>query len=418
MGQKSEEHQIGFGPTIALVMGNMIGSGVFFLPASLAAYGGISMFGWALSALGGLALVFAALSKKYPGTTGGPYVYTREGFGHFAAFWVAWGYWISVWCTNAAIAVALIGYLSHFFPTIGEHPVAAISAGLSVIWFLTWVNTRGIKTAGTVQLVTTILKLTPLLMVSIVGIFYVNMDYLTPMVRGENTIGGALAATTTLTLFAFLGLECATIPAANVKDPETTIPRATIWGTLLTALVYMLGSFAVMGILPPEELIQSKAPFADAATKIWGPWAGNFVAAGVLISTFGALNGWILIQGQIPLAAANDKVFPAVFGKQNSKATPAVGILVKAFEFMILLTTISVLIPYIFSSATYALTISFKKNPRWLIQLSIALVAFIYSMYAVIGAGYEVVYWGFILLLLGIPIYIWLIKSNPSQPLK
>ena len=92
--------------------------------------------------------------------------------------------------------------------------------------------------------------------------------------------------------------------------------------------------------------------------------------------------------------------------------------LVKAFEFMILLTTICVLIPYIFSSATYALTISFKKNPRWLIQLSIALVAFIYSMYAVIGAGYEVVYWGFILLLLGIPIYIWLIKSNPSQPLK
>jgi APA family basic amino acid/polyamine antiporter len=438
MGQKSEEHQIGFGPTIALVMGNMIGSGVFFLPASLAAYGGISMFGWALSAFGAisLAIVFAALSRKYPGTTGGPYVYTREGFGHFAAFWVAWGYWISVWCTNAAIAVALIGYLSHFFPTIGEHPVAAISAGLSVIWFLTWVNTRGIKTAGTVQLVTTILKLTPLLMVSIVGIFYINMDYFTPLVRGENTIGGALAATTTLTLFAFLGLECATIPAANVKNPEKTIPRATIWGTLLTALVYMLGSFAVMGIIPPDELMQSKAPFADAATKIWGPWAGNFVAAGVLISTFGALNGWILIQGQIPLAAANDKVFPEIFGRQNSKATPSVGIvlssilisilllmnytkgLVKAFEFMILLTTISVLIPYIFSSATYALTISFEKNPRWLIQLSIALVAFIYSMYAVIGAGYEVVYWGFILLLLGIPIYIWLIKSNPSQPLK
>jgi len=435
MASSPASQQIGFAPTLALVMGNMIGSGVFFLPASLANYGGISLLGWGLSALGatGLAFVFASLSRRYPGTTGGPYVYTREGFGHFAAFWVAWGYWISVWCTNAAIAVAFIGYLSHFFPAIGEQPVAAVSAGLGVIWFLTWVNTRGIRSAGMVQLITTILKLTPLLLISLVGIFYVEMENLAPLVRGQHTFGGALAATTTLTLFAFLGLECATIPAAQVRNPERNVPLATMWGTLLTALVYILGSFAVMGIIPPDELMQSKAPFADAATRLWGPWAGDLVAVGVLTSTFGALNGWILIQGQIPLAAARDRVFPKVFGKQNSKSTPALGIvlssalisvlllmnytkgLVKAFEFMILLTTISVLIPYLFSAATYALNIAFKRGSPWVLQLGIALAAFGYSMYAVGGAGFEVVYWGFILLLLGIPIYVWLKKTKSDQ---
>ena len=147
---------IGLWTTTSLVIGNMIGSGVFLLPSALAVYGGISIIGWLFSTIGAfiLALLFSYLSKAMP-SAGGPYAYTREGLGEFAAFIVAWGYWISIWCGNAAITVALVSYLSVFFPILAVNNIAAVVTGLSAIWLLTWVNTRGINTVGKVQLLTT-----------------------------------------------------------------------------------------------------------------------------------------------------------------------------------------------------------------------------------------------------------------------
>lgn len=422
--------------SMALVVGNMIGSGVFFLPASLGAYGGISILGWIFSAVGAffLALVFSRLSRLVPDLSGGPYVYARVGFGEFAGFLVAWGYWISIWCTNAGIAVALVSYLSVFFPILAEDPLIAVLVGLAVIWLLTWVNTRGVRSAGRVQLITTVLKITPLIVIALGGLFYLDPANFVPFNLSDRSDFSAVTATATLTLFAFLGLECATIPAADVQDPETTIPRATIWGTLITILVYILGTVAVMGIVPPQELQQSSAPFADAAARIWGEGARQLIAAGVVISTFGALNGWILIQGQIPLAAAKDRLFPPIFKKENKRGMPGIGIaissilvsllmvmnftrgLAAAFKFMILLSTLTVLVPYLFSAATFAL-LSLKRGIRsgkkfWG-SMVIALIAFAYSLWAVAGSGQETVYWGFLLLMAGIPFYVWLKKDKP-----
>jgi basic amino acid/polyamine antiporter, APA family len=431
MHEKSKA--IGLWTATSLVMGNMIASGLFMLPATLGIYGGISLVGWLISGAGAmcLALVYSWLSKMQPLATGGPYAYTYSGMGEFAAFLVAWGYWISVWCTNAAIAVAFVSYLTAFFPALGRNPILSVSTGLGAIWLLTWINTRGLKEAGIVQVITTILKLAPLVVITIGGLFYLNLDHFTPFNVSTQTNISAITSATTLTLFAFLGLECATIPSGHVSHPEKTVSKATILGTLLTTIIYMASTIAVMGLIPPAELHQSQAPFADAAASIWGEEARYLVAAGAVISTFGALNGWILVQGQMPFAAARDKLFPKMFAKENTKGTPAFGIVVSSllvsvlmsmnfsksladtYTFIILLSTLTVLVPYLFSVISFVMLGARNKSIS-AIKYLVAGLAFVYSMWAVIGSGEEIVFWGFILLMAGLPFYAYIqIKNKP-----
>lgn len=425
--------EIGVWTATSLVVGNMIASGLFMLPATLGIYGGISLVGWLISGAGAmcLALVYSWLSKMQPLATGGPYAYTYSGMGEFAAFLVAWGYWISVWCTNAAIAVAFVSYLTAFFPALGHNPILSVSTGLGAIWLLTWINTRGLKEAGIVQVITTILKLAPLVVITIGGLFYLNFDHFTPFNVSTQTNISAITSATTLTLFAFLGLECATIPSGHVSHPEKTVSKATILGTLLTTIIYMASTIAVMGLIPPAELHQSQAPFADAAATIWGEKARYLVAAGAVISTFGALNGWILVQGQMPFAAARDKLFPKMFAKENTKGTPAFGIVVSSllvsvlmsmnfsksladtYTFIILLSTLTVLVPYLFSVISFVMLGARNKSIS-AIKYLVAGLAFVYSMWAVIGSGEEIVFWGFILLMAGLPFYAYIqIKNKP-----
>ena len=422
--------KIGLWTSTALVVGNMVGSGIFLLPATLSAYGGISLIGWIGSSLGAiaLALLFSNLSKMIPNLSGGPYVYTRAGLGDFAGFLVAWGYWISVLCTNAAISVTFVSYLTVFFPVLKTDSIASVGTGLATIWLLTWVNTRGIKAAGRVQVLTTILKLTPLFLVALVGMFFINPDHFSPFNRSDGTNFDAITATVTLTLFAFLGMECATIPSGDISDPGKTIPRATMIGTAVAICIYVAGSVVVMGMVPHEQLQNSSAPFADAAELIWGYNARSWVALGAIVSTFGALNGWILIQGQIPAAAANDSLFPTFFRRVSRHGVPTPGIIFSSviisivmlmnytrglnemFKFMVLLGTLAVLLPYLFSAAAQGIML--LQQPGWksksMVQLIVALIAFLYSTWAVVGAGREPVYWGFVAIMSGIPFYVWM----------
>jgi basic amino acid/polyamine antiporter, APA family len=433
--EQPEKGKIGIWTATSLVIGNMIASGLFMLPATLAVYGGVSLIGWLISGAGALclALVFSWLSKIKPNATGGPYAYTRDGMGDFAGFLVAWGYWISVWCTNAAIAVAFVSYLTIFIPALSNNPFLSVGTGLSAIWFLTWINTKGVKEAGVVQVITTILKLAPLLIITLGGLFYLNPDHFIPFNVSSESNLSVITSATTLTLFAFLGLESATIPSGNIKDPEKTIPRATIIGTLLTTAIYFLGTVAVMGLIPPSELHLSQAPFADAAATIWGEGARYIVAGGAVISTFGALNGWILIQGQMPYAAARDKIFPKIFAKESKNGTPVTGIVISSilisilmsmnftrsladtFTFMILLTTLTVLLPYLFSIISLVM-LEYKQKKLTSFKLIVSVLAFLYSMWAIIGSGEEIVYWGFILLMAGLPFYAWIQMTRKTAP--
>jgi APA family basic amino acid/polyamine antiporter len=437
MAEAIPVQKVGLWTSTAIVVGNMIGSGIFMLPAALALYGGISLIGWIGSSLGAIALakLFSDLSKRVGGSSGGPYVFTRAGLGNFAAFLVAWGYWISICSTNAAIAVAFVSYLTVFFPVLANNAYLAIGAGLVAVWSLTWINGRGIKAAGRVQVVTTILKLMPLILIAVVGIFYINPDHFVPFNRSEESSLGAITATITLTLFAFLGMESATIPSGNIRNPESTIPRATMIGTAITILVYILGSTAVIGLIPGEALTNSSAPFADAASQLWGEQAGQWVALGAIVSTFGALNGWILLQGQIPMAAASDKLFPSIFARTNRKGMPIHGLVISSliisglmvmnftralndlFRFMILLGTVTVLVPYLFSAASHIILLIMDRSLDRKKRLALGMItgaAFLYSIWAVVGSGEEATYYGFIALMCGLPFYVWM-KSQHNR---
>ena len=426
----SEKQKLGFWMCTALVVGNMIGSGIFLLPASLALYGGISILGWLITATGSIlvALVFSKLSKMIP-KAGGPYAYSRDAFGDFAGFLVAWGYWLSIVAANAAIAVAFVSYLTVFWPALADNNLLAALVALSSIWFLTYINIIGIRSAGMVQLVTTIIKILPLILIVFFGLFYVDFSNFTPFnISGKSSMS-AITATIALTLWAFLGLESSTVPAADVKNAKVNIPRSTVIGTVFTAILYILSTVVVMGIIPASQLAKSTAPFVDTAGVIWSSWAGYVVGIGAIISCFGALNGWILLQGQIPLAASLDGIFPKVFSRVSKNGTPISGLifssllitilmalnytkgLVELFTFIILLATLTALIPYVFTSMA-ELMIFIKYPERFsgeklLGSSVIAIFAFIYSIWAIAGSGQETVYWGFILLICGIPIYVW-----------
>jgi APA family basic amino acid/polyamine antiporter len=413
---------------VSIVMGNMIGSGVFLLPASLAAYRGLSLVAWLISAAGSvmLALVFAWLARQMP-ATGGPYAYTRQAFGDVPGFLVAWGYWLSIVATLAALAVAFVGYLDPFIPAIVRSPAAAAALAIATMWVLIAVNVAGIAVAGRMQIVTTALKLLPLLLVGIGGMFFFDPSAFTLPVT-DTPVGSQIVSAMTLTLWAFLGLECATIPAGSVQDPERTIPRATIVGTIVAAAIYIVSTMGVMSLVRPDVLASSTAPFADGARRLFGDAAAGIVALGAAISCFGALNGWVLVAGQLPMAAANDGLLPGVFARLSRRQTPAQGIviagvlasvliamnyargLVDLFTFIILLATLGTLIPYTFCSLALWLMPG-REPPRGAAAL-VSVLAFVYSMFAIGGAGMETVFYGFLLLMGGLPIYVWIRRTQ------
>ena len=424
------KRSMGLWMATALVVGNMIGSGVFLLPASLADTAGpVSMLGWVFTGAGAilLALVFANLGRALP-RTGGPYAYAKRAFGDFVGFQTAWGYWIAAWAGNAAIAVAFVGYLAVFWPQVGTEHLLGALVGIGVIWLVTAINILGVRETGRVQLVTTVLKFVPLAVIGIVGLFFIDGGNYEPFAPHGTSIG-LLSSTAALTLWAFIGLESATVPAEEVKDPERTIPRATILGTVLATVVYIVATVSIMGIIPTGELAASTSPFADAAGQVFGGGWDKVIALVALVSTFGALNGWILIQGRVPLAAAEDGMFPAPFARvHGTRKTPVFGLvvssvlvtalmlmnytkgLVDAFTFVILLATLTTLVPYAFSAAAQAwlwLVEPDEFNPKHLVRdVVVAALAFAYSVWAIAGAGDDIVTKGFVLLLAGIPVYI------------
>ncbi|MEM1244358.1 MAG: amino acid permease, partial [Pseudomonadota bacterium] len=353
----------------ALVAGNMIGSGVFLLPATLAKIGSISLLAWVVTAIGAvfLALIFAQLSRLMP-KIGGPYAYCREAFGDFAGFLIAYNYWIAVWVGNAAIAIAFVGYLAVFFPILNANLLLRYITAVIAVWFTTVVNMISVHHAGVLQLITTVLKVIPIILIALIGIWYIHPENFAQFNLSGFSGWHAFSTAAALTLWSFIGLESATVPAENVNKPEKTISRATILGVTLTAILYILSSAAIMGIIPLSTLANSTAPYTDAAMKLFGPIGGSLVGIGAVIACFGALNGWVLLQGQIGLALARDNLFPAAFAKQNRNGSPYIGLLISSFfisvlllmtlnanlvaqfKFIILLATLASLIPYFFST--------------------------------------------------------------------
>jgi APA family basic amino acid/polyamine antiporter len=441
MSVPTQKREIGFWTAVSLVIGSMIGSGVFGLPAALAAFGGISMLAWIITAFGSvmLALVFAHLSRRNP-ASGGVYAYARDAFGDFGGFIVAWGYWISMWTANATLAIAFVGYAGPLVSNVtglevATRPMAAAGMAIATLWFLTAVNTLGVKTAGKIQVATTVLKLMPLVIVGIGGLMMFNSGHFAVPEAAQASSGEFLRMlflAMTSTLFAFVGLEVATVPAGAVVDPDKTIPRATIVGTLVTAVMYVVSTAGAMSLVAPDLLAKSTAPFAEAARALGGNGLGIFVGIGAAISAFGSLNGWILVVSQLPMAVANDGLFPRPFARLSARGVPVTGMLiagvlsslliilnysqsdtlVEVFSKSLVLSTLATLIPYSFCSLAVFIPGGRRAKMIGAGTATIAILAFVYSLLCIYGAGQETVFLGFLLIVVGLPVYVWVLRQK------
>ena len=422
--------QLGFWICLALVIGNMIGSGFFLLPGTLAPFGWNGVAGWIITTAGALclALVFGRLARAYP-QAGGPYAYSRLAFGPFAAFVVAWSYWVSMWVGNVAIATGVVAPLATVFPGITGYSVVIT---LALVWSLTAINCFGAKTVGRIQLVTTILKFLPLAAVMLLAAIVLSSgggEAAPPLDRDALRYSGetGIAAAAALTLWSFLGLESATVPAERVENPTRNIPRATLIGVVVTGLVYTFVCSSVALMMPVEKIANSGAPMAEFIGAHWGGPAATLIALFAAIAAFGTLNGWVLMQGELPWAMARDGVFPSWLAKLSRYGTPARAhilasllltivlalnysrTMAELFGFLILLATTSTLVAYfVCSLAAVKLGVGRKIVP-------VFIVAALFSLWAVWGSGVEAMKWGSVLLLSGIPLYFLMRRSNRSS---
>ncbi|MBE6062391.1 MAG: amino acid permease [Clostridium butyricum] len=436
MEDKKLKKEISLFMATMLVCGNMIGSGVFMLPATLAQVSGplATIIAWVITTIGSIliAISFANLGSKYP-STGGAYQYTKEAFGEFTGFLSAWLYWNGSWIGNAAIIVAIASYSAAVIPAL-QNPLLSIIYTSLILWAVTILNIVGVKQAGKIQSFVTVFKIgffSLFIIVAFLNFDSINILSLTPQGKGLSTI--PLAATSTL--WAFVGLESSTVTAGELKDPEKNVKKSTIYGLLIAAIIYILISVGSMGAMSNSELAMSGAPLTDILTIALGTSIGKLLTVAVVICILGTTIGWILSTARVSFAAGEDGVFPKFFGKLSPKyGTPVnsliigsvlVNILlimnfqkgmVSAFTFITILATLSFLPVYLLCVAA-EMMIMFREEKNFTLGIFlkksvVPIIAFIYAIWTIYGSGAETVMWGFILMLIGIPFYIYNYHKN------
>ncbi len=429
MTPAADNKALGFWTVWSLIAGIMIGSGIFFLPSDMAKLGMISFTGWIFTTFGAilLALVFARLAQRSQ-RSGGVYVYAQDAFGDFTGFVSGWAYWCGYWISIPTIATAFVGYLTVFFPALETNVQMKLLTALSLIWLLILLNMRSLRSAGRFQLITMLLKIMPLLVIIFAGFALGDSENLPPNNPGNIGFFEALAAASITAMWAYSGIEAGATPAGNIKDPQTTIPRAILFAVLSVAVIYIAAMYAVMRLVPYEALIGSERPFSDAAAVL-GSWGPGLIAIGALIAMLGSLNGIILVTGQMPMAMALNNLAPKIFAGGASTGTPRASLLLCAvlatillcmsfsdgdllsvFKKLLTMSMFMYLLP-LFISCIAEFKHSFEhKN----IGVLIALLAAAYSLFTIFGAGAESMVWGKLLLLAGLPVFFWMKRKRPS----
>ena len=415
-----------------LVAGNMIGTGVFLLPVNLASVGGIAVFGWIVATAGAaaLGLIFAKLGELDP-QEGGPYAYARDFLGPYVGFQTNYIYWFGNWIGNIAIAVAAVGYLAEFIPSVGQPP-ASVFATAAVIWILTFANILGPRVVGALETWTMSLALIPIL-----GIAFLGWLWFSPEIfqAGWNVSGGsnahAISRAASMALWAYMGIESAAVSAGVIENPKRNIPLATLIGLGLAAVVYVLSSTVIMGIIPNAELQKSHAPFAEAARLAFGTPGVVIVALCAILKSVGSLGGWMMLVGQSAKAAAADGMFPAVFGRVNRHGVPGAGLTIVAvlmtivlfatmsptiadqFSTIVDLAVILAVIPYVYASVAVVKVIFDRQLPARTFQTYkwIAIAAVVYCVWTVLGGDPSTVVNAMVALLASVPLYPFFIHS-------
>lgn len=429
------DRQLGLGMATALVVGNTIGMGIFMQPAALAPFGLNALTGWAAVIIGCvcLALTFAALARKLP-QADGPFGYVRSTLGESLAFPVLWSYWISCWVTLPVLAIGTTGYFLNVFPGLRSVPPAVIA--VSFMWIFVGVNLLGLRSGGRVQVVTSLLKVIPLIFVTIVGavsILSSPADYGSNLPTNPITLNASMGAAA-VALYTMLGFESAAVAASRVTNPGTTIPRATLIGILFVGVIYVAAVTIGILVVPQATLAASDAPFVTILDHLIGAGDGRWLSLFIVISGLGCLNGWTLLSAELTRTLATHRLLPAILGDSNRNGVPwaslllagglatVVGLmnytstLVGAFTKLSLIVSAANLPLYVCCS--FALFVMLRRNPAGLSPLlwvaGAGGVAF--AAFAFFGVGWEAFIWALLLSLAGVPIYYWMRGRRASVP--
>ncbi|MBO9518458.1 MAG: amino acid permease [Porphyrobacter sp.] len=407
-------------------MGNMIGSGVFLLPASLAPFGWNAVGGWIITISGALVLawVLARLTRALPDAVGAV-GFVEKAFGAVPGFLISWVYLVSIWTAVVTIAVAAISYLSSMVPELAAHHFLPAVAAVALLWLITLLNLRGVKEAGRFQVLTVVLKVVPLFVVLVLAVGALasgtgEVRPFEPQAISLTALNGAAA----LTLWALLGFECASIAAAQVRDPAVNVPRATMWGTGLTGVLYLTVCSAIALMLPEAIAASSPAPFASFVERYWSAGPAALIAVFAVISCVGALNGWVLMQGEMTRSMAARGMLPGWLAGTDGKGTPRRGLLVSSviaslfalvnasrslqglFEFLLLLSTSASLWLYLACALT---AIRLNVARIW------AVIGAVYAIWMLWGAGIGASGLSLVLMVAGLPIYWWAQRPSGEQ---
>jgi len=399
--------KIGIVGASAIVAGNMMGSGVAMLPASLAAIGSISVFGWLIAGVGALALamVFARLGTEDP-QEGGPIAYAGQ-VAPILGYQAGVLYFNANWIGNLAIAITGVDYLSVFLPVL-TRPVPAGIACIAMIWLFTGLNLLGAKWIGRLVTVGVALLLVPVIATGTYGwAFFQGSQFTANWNVGHASASSAVMAAVLLCVWSFIGVESASVNAGVVKDPKRTIPLSTMIGLGIAGIVYTLSCTAISGMFPAGVMASSGAPFATAAGKMFGPWAPGVVSAVTAFACLASLGSWMMLVSQAGARAAKDGTIPAVFGRTNAKGIPAAGLLMTAVfmtGLMVLLMVVSrggstqevfghlasiavllTLPPYLYSALNLLRLHGFRDRKAF-VQVAASLVASAFCFIALAGA--------------------------------
>ncbi|MFZ4835681.1 histidine-histamine antiporter [Rouxiella sp. Mn2063] len=423
----SSAHKMGVVALTLVTASNMMGSGVFMLPTNLAGVGYISLWGWLFTIIGviALALVFAKTSLLTP-RSGGIVAYASDAFGPFIGFQTTMCYWISAWVGNVALLVAGVGYLSYFFPELKNPAIGSIAA-IIIAWAFIFLASFGAKVAGRAQSFTASCMLVVVLGVGIVGWFWFDPHMFSQVYNGTGkSDSSAIIAASSIALWGFLGVESAVVSSGQVDKPEYTVPRATVFGLLIASVCYVGSCTVIMGLVPHDELVNSAAPFADAARYMFGETAGNIASALSIIACFGSISGWLILQSEGPRAGAQQGLFPKFFSDTNKRDVPMKSLiftgvlmsgvllmtaspnLAEQFKVIILMSVFASLLPYMYALISLPIIMVSKKmnrGPTFMFYSVMVVIGMIYSIFALLGSGTDSMFWGIVMMMVTIPLF-------------
>lgn len=438
----AEEKKLGFFSLVALVIGSMIGGGIFNLASDMAAGAGVIsiIIGWIITGIGmiSLGMSFQNLNMKRPDLDGGVFSYARAGFGDFMGFNSAWGYWLSAFLGNVAYGTLLFSSIGYFIPTFeGGQNVASIIGASVMLWGVHFLILRGVHSAAIINLITTIAKLIPVLVFIIAAIFAFNIDIFTDGFWGDagsfswSAVGSQVKSTMLVTLWVFIGIEGAVVFSSRAKNRKD-VGKATIVGLIGTLAIYIMITLLSLGVMNQADVGELQNPsMAYLLEHVVGKWGAVLINLGLIISVLGAWLGWTLLASEIPFLAAKDKVFPKWFSKENKNQAPVNALWLtngliqiflltfiisdQAYTFAYSLASSAILIPYAFS-AFYQFKYSLHSTEADRMKnIIVGAVASIYGIWLVFAAGLSYLLLTMILFAPGILVFRWVQKENKKD---